>query len=964
MPVGDQQGSPSQRPIAGAPAFVATKIATPDIGRAFIRPEVVDKLARGAGRRLLTVRAPAGYGKTAVVAEAARRLGWRAVWYRLDVLDHDPAVFIASLVQAVRERVPDFGGILIERFAEAHEVPLSPSEMAALLVSELRDEVDGELHVVIDDYHQAIASSELNRALGYLLANLPDNVHLVLLTRFQPVVATTRLKLADQTIEVTFEDLRLDAGQVAELFAGRSHVRLTDEQAERLVRLTEGWPASLVLISRALDWTNLGSIEHALVDPRLTSDIFSYLSEEALRREDAETVAFMQATCCLESMTIELADKVARTDHGQRSLERLVAHNVFTFVDRATGTYRYHQLLRDYLRQWYANEHGSGAFRDLQLHTASAVEDAGDPETAIELYFAANEPGEALAVVSRSGELVTDNCRFDSLRSWLERLTPNAASEDPWVLFLAGQLTLREGDPSKALDALTRAEASFRARDDPWGVYHALSAIEAIWFWRGDFEQAATYCEAALDAATTAEQRVHTLVSLGSARGYVCRWSDAEDLWNQAQAAAPPTCDRELARIAALRANSRYLRGDFAGADVDLHAAMAPCLRPAGSSGLDRDPSGSLGRRRARTLRVTRTRHATADASIQECERLGFGLLAGICSTKASLRLACAETDEASHVLRLREAGLDRHKLNRTPVLQVDSASWVGRALRHVGRLHEALSAYEQAAETARAIGTPSLCLAAEAGGHLVRGLLGEAAEALTALADIEQQSAALELAFVANQCIFFQAVVALSRDDDRTVTDALRRCLPVQLRLGHVDFLCQELAQWPELNERALADAELAEWQVGIIDALAHSTKSVPLLIRVMTAGTAPQQALVIDACGRLAPPAVAQKLLEWTRKHGSASQLRSLRKTLDLSAGGAESTAGLTAREHEVLGLVAAGRRNAEIAAHLYLSEKTVKTHINHIFAKLGVTDRVQAVLYYRASIEPGAGQDTTTD
>ncbi len=958
--MGDQQGSPSPRPIAGAPAFVATKIATPDIGRAFIRPEVVDKLARGAGLRLLTVRAPAGYGKTAVVAEAARRLGWRAVWYRLDVLDHDPAVFIASLVQAVRERVPDFGGILIERFAEAHEVPLAPSEMAALLVSELRDEVDGELHVVIDDYHQAIASSELNRALGYLLANLPDNVHIVLLTRFQPVVATTRLKLADQTVEVTFEDLRLDAGQVAELFAGRSHARLTDEQAERLVRLTEGWPASLVLISRALDWTNLGSIEHALVDPRLTSDIFSYLSEEALRREDAETVAFMQATCCLESMTVELADKVARTDHGQRSLERLVAHNVFTFVDRATGTYRYHQLLRDYLRQWYANEHGSGAFRDLQLHTASAVEDAGDPETAVELYFAANEPGEALAVVSRRGELVTDNCRFDSLRSWLERLAPNAASEDPWVLFLAGQLTLREGDPSKALDALTRAEASFRAHDDRWGVYHALSAIEAIWFWRGDFEQAATYCEAALDAATTAEQRVHTLVSLGSARGYVCRWSDAEDLWNQAQAAAPPTCDRELARIAALRANSRYLRGDFAGADADLHAAMA-LVSACGSSGLTVTLLGAL-IDVERDLGRYGDAHATADASIQECDRLGSGLFRHMFD-ESLVRLACAETDEALHVR-------DFEKLVSSPQVEQDAFSksialhGLAVTLRHVGRLHEALSAYEQAAEPARASGTPSLCLAAEAGGHLVRGLLGEATEALTALADVEQQSAALELAFVANQCIFFQAVVALSRDDDRTVTDALRRCLPVQLRLGHVDFLCQELAQWPELAERALADDERAERQVGIIEALAHSTKSVPLLTRVMTAGTAPQQALVIDACGRLAPPAVAQKLLEWTRKHGSASQLRSLRKTLDLSAGGAESAAGLTAREHEVLGLVAAGRRNAEIAAHLYLSEKTVKTHINHIFAKLGVTDRVQAVLYYRASIQPGAGQDTTTD
>ncbi len=364
-----------------------------------------------------------------------------------------------------------------------------------------------------------------------------------MLTRFQPAIATTRLKLDDQIGEVTFEDLRLDAGQVVELFAAPLACRAsTATRPSGWSRLTEGWPASLVLISRALDWTNLGSIEHALVDPRLTSDVFSYLSEEAFRREDAETVAFMLATCCLESMTVELADKVARTDHGQRSLERLVAHNVFTFVDRATGTYRYHQLLRDYLRQWYANEYGAGAFRDLQLHTAAAVEDAGDPETAIELYFAANEPGEALAVVSRSGELVTDNCRFDSLRSWLERLAPNAPQATiRGCLFLAGQLALREGDSSKALDALTRAEASFRARDDRWGVYHALSAIEAIWFWKGDFEQAATYCEAALEAATTTEQRVHTLVSLGSARGYVCRWSDAEEPCGTRHEAAAPT---------------------------------------------------------------------------------------------------------------------------------------------------------------------------------------------------------------------------------------------------------------------------------------------------------------------------------------------------------------------------------------------------------------------------------------
>lgn len=66
------------------------------------------------------------------------------------------------------------------------------------------------------------------------------------------------------------------------------------------------------------------------------------------------------------------------------------------------------------------------------------------------------------------------------------------------------------------------------------------------------------------------------------------------------------------------------------------------------------------------------------------------------------------------------------------------------------------------------------------------------------------------------------------------------------------------------------------------------------------------------------------------------------------------------LTAREAEVLRLVAAGRSNREIARALFVSEATVKTHINRIFTKTGSRDRAQAVTYAytHGYAEPGNG------
>ena len=145
--------------------------------------------------------------------------------------------------------------------------------------------------------------------------------------------------------------LRFDADQ-APPRAQRAHDRTPPSAAvDRLIELTEGWPASLVLASFALEWLDLDSLETALSDPRLKQDIYSYLAEQVYLREQDPARHFLQQTCCLEHVTRELGNALAGIEHAHRQLADLAAKQVFTFAIGTEGSYRYHNLFRDYLRQ-------------------------------------------------------------------------------------------------------------------------------------------------------------------------------------------------------------------------------------------------------------------------------------------------------------------------------------------------------------------------------------------------------------------------------------------------------------------------------------------------------------------------------------------------------------------------------------------------------------------------------------
>jgi ATP/maltotriose-dependent transcriptional regulator MalT len=926
------------------PSPVAAKLARPRIDDVVLRPDSLAEFRRATRRRLSLVCAPAGYGKTTVAAAATERLGLESIWYKLDVLDHDPVVFLESLTEALRERFADFGDAIRERLRTTAETPFPIEHMQAMFVTECDRRIDRDVHIVLDDYHEAAESTELNRTLDYLLADLPASLRFIVLTRYDPAFSVNKMRLAGEVSAIGAETLRFDVEQAVAVLAARIGHQPRREHIERLVALTEGWPASIVLAGLALEWLDLDSLELVLSDPRLKQDIYSYLAEQVYRREDEAIRSFLKRTCCLENINAELANRLAGTDAAHRYLAHLAANRVFTFATGVEGAYRYHNLFRDFLRQRYLQEEGEPAFRRLQHETAAALEDVGETEMAVELYLNANQPLDALGVVARGGEAGLEGLPSERLRSWLDRLPPAAGATEPWARLMAGQFRSRDGDYDEALREIDRAARSFEAAADEWGLYHALSMRECALFWQGDTDEALRACQAALAHAQTDQQKMHTLLGLGSAALDMRRWEEAEAAFAAADAVADLATPAEQIRARALRAHAAYYRGDFRAARAAL-----PAPEPEDTSGAFRATILNTGG----AVELGLADYAQALALFEQAravaERCGYTLTADMVADNIGLlRGAQGRVAEGLAIVRKTMEGT---AFAEEPTLMAFGLSHEATLLRRAGDLEAALAPCTKAAESVTFERDPYIALNSQANLLYLRALLGD--KDTSQLLAISRRASGAGLSFVALKAQLYAAVVARTTGDGELGAELLRDCVPRQLTLGHLHLLAQELCPRPTVAAVALASASSQDLVQRLMDALANHW-SFAGLVEALVADTPAQAVPAVRAAAERASDDVLARVLAATQGTSGGALARAVETALEQRPG-VSFVPGpvfpeLTKRERQILRLMAEGRRNLEIADELFLSPFTVKTHVNHIFSKLGAKSRIQAVLAFK--------------
>ncbi len=332
----------------GSP-LIGTKLLAPVQRDVIPRPEALAALSARPGRRLVLLRAPAGWGKSRLLqawhsAEAEDR---DFAWFALDAGDNDPVRFFSYLIEAMRRLAPGVGARSLE-ILQAPGASLVDDVLPALL-TEL-EALPRSTVLVIDDYH-LIESGEVHEAVETLLEYLPPTLELAISTRTEPPLSLARFRGRGQLTEISTRELRFSASEAEALLNEGQGLELEPTEIERLLKRTEGWPAGLYLAALSLRGRDdpREFIEDFAGDDRHLVD---YLTAEVLERADgrvAPVPAGYIATRPVQRIAVRCRDPDQPL--GAEILREIETSNLFLVpLDDRRQWYRYHHLFAELLR--------------------------------------------------------------------------------------------------------------------------------------------------------------------------------------------------------------------------------------------------------------------------------------------------------------------------------------------------------------------------------------------------------------------------------------------------------------------------------------------------------------------------------------------------------------------------------------------------------------------------------------
>ena len=444
-----------------------------------------------ANQRLTLVSAPAGFGKTTLVIQWLQQINRPTAWLSLDTSHNNPKVFGVYLVHALHQ----LDGIIDEALLLQTQSPQPPAldEVIIPIINQIAS-VSAQPILVLDDLH-LIKENSVYQALDFLIANQPNNLHIMMTTREDPPLSLSRLRARRQLQEIRAPDLRFTYEETGIFLNDILSLNLDSNQVRKLDERTEGWVAGLQFAGLSLQYEEdkTGFIQAFSASHRYVVD---YLSDEVLRQITPAIREFLLKTSILERLSTDLCNSVMQRDDAQSMLDHIEERNLFLIrLDHQRQWYRYHHLFADLLRRHLYREYPEN-ISTLHLNASQWYAQQGSLADAIHHALLGNNIQQLVDLLSKHSMRLIMQGYVEQAHEWVDLLPKDVIWNQPrilmsygWILYLsneAGELPalLDQIDIiAEQKDVLGEAAAlrAFLSEDNPDQMQaYALRALELV----------------------------------------------------------------------------------------------------------------------------------------------------------------------------------------------------------------------------------------------------------------------------------------------------------------------------------------------------------------------------------------------------------------------------------------------------------------------------------------------------
>ena len=907
--------------------LLRTKICLPFVRPSLVgRPRLQEQIGQGLRGPLTLIIAPAGFGKTTLIASSVASFRMPVAWLSLDQTDNLAEHFLTYLIATLQSADSQIGSAAAELMAGIQHA--SPEVVLTSLINDL-ESVAKEMVLVLDDY-QFVSNPTVHEQVAFLLEHCPRAFHLLIATRSDPPLPLARLRARGQMGELRSADLRFTPAEAAQFLNDVMGLRLDAESVAMLEQRTEGWITGLQMA--ALSMRDRRNVREFIDGFSGTNRyILDYLLEEVLAGQSPEIQRFLLCSSILERLTAPLCDAIMKDEGGTLSekdgaadaasslhpssfiLEYLERANLFLVpLDDERQWYRYHHLFADLLRAQLEQIYPGLA---PQLHARAATWHEQNGSTLDAIHHASMVPDDEMVerLIQQNYLEMMNRGEMSWVRFWMGNLSKERIYRRPWLCLYEAMNRSWFGQLEEANVLLNEAEKRIRAEGATTDTqsmlaYHAYVKSRVIAM-QGDTRQAIEFCLTAREnvPADNLDLQIDFSITLGY---------------------------------------EYFLHGDFVHADETLHET----IRLGYITGAINNPVAAyclLAR-----SQVYQGRLREADELLQKAGRLcrepgGQYLgVVGLIDVETAA-LLCEWNDADAALIRLKRG--------------LDYLSWWGKTddfcLAYItlsriqlvlGNRTDAADAIEKATQLIQTCGVFSEARNAVEAAQVKMWLAQGDRSSVDRLVTILEQRLGPHAPFryedELTQMTQARVFIAQNKiDKAMRLLSCLEESAQSGARQGRlIEIMILKALALQKIGNNAQADLALTKSLI-----LAEPSNYV----RIFLDEGQPMHMLLaqwLEHASIKAPRGYASHLLSQfdAEPHVvTAAQAKAAPMRDSSASWGQALVEPLSQRELEVLHLMALGKTNQEIAGQLVVAPGTVKAHTASIYRKLGVTNRTEA-------------------